>query len=127
MAEMMIRRVGVFSVAKMYGLLTFFVGLIIGVLYGLFFILMGATMSQFGPRGQQMSGAAPVVIGLIIMVAVPVFYGILGFVAGAIGGFIYNIAAGVVGGIKVDVEPTGPQYAPPPPPQQWGAANPYQQ
>src|SRR5450432_1202920 len=112
MAEMMIRRVGVFSVAKMYGLLTFFIGLIIGILYGLFFILIGASMSNFGPRGegQAIAGLGPVVIGLIFMVAFPVFYGIIGFITGAIGAFIYNIAAGIVGGIKLDLEPTAPQY-----------------
>ena len=36
MAEMTIRRFGVLSVAKMYGLLMFIFGLIFGVIYGLF-------------------------------------------------------------------------------------------
>ena len=45
MAEMTIRRFGVISVAKMYGLLMFIFGLIFGVIYGLFFIVFGAAMS----------------------------------------------------------------------------------
>ena len=122
MAEMTVRRVGVLSLAKMQGLLMFVMGLIIGVIYGLFFMLFGAAMSSLAPRGesQAMGGVSSIVIGLILMIAVPIFYGIIGFVGGAIGGFIYNIAAGIVGGIKLDLEGAQMQYAPPPPPQQWG-------
>ena len=39
MAEMTIKRFAVISVAKMYGLLSFIFGLIIGVIYGLFIML----------------------------------------------------------------------------------------
>ncbi len=53
MAEMTIRRLGVFSVAKMYGLITFIVGLIIGVIYGLVFMIFGAAISALGPGGRD--------------------------------------------------------------------------
>ena len=121
MAEMTVRRVGVLSLAKMQGLLMFVMGLIIGVIYGLIFMLFGAAMSSLAPRGegQAMGGVSSIVIGLILMIAIPVFYGIIGFIAGAIGGFIYNIAAGIVGGIELDLEGPTMQYSPPPPPQQW--------
>jgi hypothetical protein len=52
MAEMVIRRVGVLSLAKMQALLGFVIGLIIGVIYGLVFIILGATISSFAARGQ---------------------------------------------------------------------------
>jgi hypothetical protein len=123
MAEMTIRRVGVLSLAKMQGLLMFVMGLIIGVIYGLFFMLLGATMSSLAGRGegQAMGGISTVMVGLIMMIAIPIFYGIIGFIGGAIGGFVYNVAAGIVGGIKLDLEGAATQYAPPPPPEQWGA------
>jgi hypothetical protein len=122
MAEMTIRRVGVFSLAKMYALLLFVMGLIIGVIYGLIIMLFGAAMSSLAPRGEgpAMGGIGTIVFGLIMMIAVPVFYGIIGFIFGAIGGFVYNIAAGIVGGIELDLEGPTMQYSPPPPPQQWG-------
>jgi hypothetical protein len=121
MAEMTIRRFSVFSVAKMQGLLAFVIGLLIGVIYGLFFMLFGAAMSALAPRGDQaMGGVGSVVVGIIIMIAVPVFYGILGFVGGAIGALVYNLAAGVVGGIRFELEGVAPDYVPPPP-QQWGS------
>ena len=121
MAEMTVRRVGVLSLAKIQGLIMFVIGLIIGVIYGLIIILLGATMSSLAPRSesQAMGGISSVVVGLLIMIGAPIFYGILGFIGGAIASFVYNIAAGIVGGIKLDLEGATPHYAPPPPPQRW--------
>jgi hypothetical protein len=122
MAEMTIRRFSVFSVAKIQGLLAFVIGLLIGVIYGLIFMIFGAAMSSLAPQGdsQAMGGAGAIVIGIIIMIAVPVFYGLLGFIGGMIGALVYNAAAGIVGGIRFELESDVPDYAPPPP--QWGAA-----
>jgi hypothetical protein len=121
MAEMTIRRLGVFSVAKIEALLLFVIGLIIGVLYGLAFMIFGAAISSMAPGSDQaMGGVGSVIGGVVIMIIVPIFYGILGFIGGAIGALVYNLAAGVVGGIKIELEGAAPVYAPPPP-QQWGA------
>jgi len=49
MAEMTIKRFGVFSVAKMYGLLMFVAGLIIGVIYGVVLIVFGAAITGLSP------------------------------------------------------------------------------
>lgn len=119
MAEMMIRRVGVLSVAKIYGLLLTVFGLIIGVIYGLILIVAGVFVSSMSPRGDAGMGAPPIIMGVVAMIAFPIIYGIIGFIAGAIGGLIYNVAAGVVGGIELELEPTTPSYGAPPPPQQW--------
>jgi hypothetical protein len=121
MAEMTIKRFGVISVAKIYGLLTFIVGLIIGVIYGLFFIIFGAAMSAFAPGGRDAAagGIGSVVVGIVMMIAIPILYGLLGFISGAIGALIYNITAGVIGGIKFELEGVQQEYAPPPPPHQW--------
>lgn len=120
MAEMTIRRFGVFSVAKMYGLLMFIFGLIFGVLYGLFFIIFGAAMSAMGGGGDATAGgASSVVIGIVMMIAIPVMYGFIGFVMGAIGALVYNALAGMIGGVKFDLEGVQQDYAPPPPPHHW--------
>jgi hypothetical protein len=122
MAEMTIRRFNVFSVAKIQGFLGFVIGLLIGVVYGLIFMIFGAAISSLAPQAdsQALGGVGAIVVGLIIMIAVPVFYGILGFIGGAIGALVYNLAAGVVGGLKFELEGVAPAYAPPPP-QQWRA------
>lgn len=122
MAEMTIRRFSVLSVAKIQGLLMFVMGLIVGVIYGLIFMLFGAALSALAPSGgdQAMGGVGSIVVGLMFMIGFPIAYGFLGFIAGAIGALIYNAAAGIVGGIKFELEGTTSGYAPPPP-QQWGA------
>jgi hypothetical protein len=126
MAEMTIRRFGIFSVAKMQSLVMFVVGLIVGVIYGLFFMLFGAAISAFGARGDgsAVGGVPSIIVGVLVMIGVPIFYAILGFIGGAIGALVYNLAAGMIGGIKFELEGVNPQYAPPPSPQQW-SPNPY--
>ena len=119
MAEMTIRRFGVMSVAKMYGLLMFIFGLIFGVLYGLFFIIFGAAMSALGGREATAGGASTIVIGIVMMVGIPIMYGLLGFIMGIIAALVYNGAAGLVGGIKFELEGVHQEYAPPPLPHHW--------
>jgi hypothetical protein len=127
MAQMTIRRVGVFSLAKIQALLAFVMGLIFGVIYGLFFMLFGAAMSAMAPRAgdSAMGGISSIVIGLLMMIGFPITAAIFGFIGGAINGLIYNIAAGIVGGLKLELESATSEYAPPPPPPHQPWANPY--
>jgi hypothetical protein len=124
MAQMIIKRVGILSVAKIQAAIMAVFGLIIGVIYGLFFMLFGAMMMSQTAGG----GVSTLVIGLLMMVGIPIMYGVIGFIAGAIGALIYNLAAGFAGGIELELESAEPAYmAPPPvPPQQSWAPNPYQ-
>jgi hypothetical protein len=121
MAEMTIRRFGVLSVAKIYGLLSLIFGLIFGVIYGLFVMIFGAAMTAAagGSSEATAGGISTVVIGLGIMIGMPLMYGLMGFIIGAIAALVYNILAGMVGGIKFELEGTQQEYAPPPPPHQW--------
>ena len=124
MAEMTIRRFGVFSVAKMSAIIWFIFGLIVGVLYGLFFMIFGAALSSFAPEGQGMDATGSIVAGVFMMVVIPIIYGIMGLIAGAVGTLVYNILAGMIGGVKFEIEGVQQAYSPPPPPQDW-APNPY--
>jgi hypothetical protein len=123
MAEMTIKRFGVFSVAKMQSLVMFVLGIVIGVIYGLMFIIFGAAITAMAPRGESQAagGISTVVIGIVFMIAFPIIYAIVGFIIGCIWALVYNLAAGLVGGIKFELESVNSGYAPPPPPQQqWG-------
>ena len=127
MAKMQIKRMGVFSCAKIYSITMAAFGLIFGVIYGLFFMVVGGAMLAGGGRDSGAAGASGLVIGLVMMIAIPVFYGILGFVMGAVGALVYNVAAGFVGGIELELENVdGGHYAAPPSPG-WGEQPPYQQ
>jgi hypothetical protein len=121
---MMIRRVGVLSSAKISGIVGAGLGLIIGVIYGLIFMAVGATALA----GRNGPGAGfGIGLGLIIMIAVPVFYGFLSFIVGAVYAVIYNVAAGFVGGVELELEPLNTAYTTPPPPVQNWAQPPYGQ
>jgi hypothetical protein len=120
MAKVQVKRVGVFSYAKITAVTNAAFGVIIGVIYGLFFMVVGGAMMAGGGRGSSGVGVSSFVIGLILMVAIPVMSGIFGFIAGAIGAFIYNVASGFVGGLELELENLDGGYSAPPSPQ-WGA------
>ena len=119
MARMMVKRIGVLSAAKMYSLVGFGIGLIVGVIYGLIVMMFGAAM-MMSSSGTSSSGAGAgagasgFIIGLLIMVGFPILYGAMCFIAGAIGGLIYNVAARIAGGIELELESAPPDYYAPP-------------
>jgi hypothetical protein len=125
MAKVQIKRMGVLSCAKIYSITLAAMGLIIGVIYGLIFMVVGGAMMAGGGRDAGPAGVSSLVIGLVMMIAIPIFYGIIGFVAGIIGALVYNVAAGVVGGLEIEIENMdgGTSYAPPAP--NWGDQPPY--
>jgi len=124
MANLVLKRGGVLSIAKIEALIMACFGLIIGLFYGLFLGALGAMMPA--SRG----GAAVGGFGILAVFIVPVIYAVIGFIAGALGAVIYNFAAGFMGGIEIELENATPNYgvpppqnygAPPPPPQSYGA------
>jgi hypothetical protein len=125
MAKVQIKRMGVFSCAKIYSITLAAMGLIVGIIYGLIFMVVGGAMMAGGGRDAGTAGASSLVIGLVMMIAIPVMYGIIGFIGGIIGALVYNVAAGIVGGLELEIEnmDTGTSYAPPAP--NWGDQPPY--
>ena len=124
MAKMVIRRFGVFSAAKIYAVVLAGIGIIVGIIYGLFFIIFGAAMMAGSGHNSGAAGASTLVIGLVMMIVIPIFYGVLGFILGAIGALIYNTAAGIIGGLELELDNADTGYSAPPPPQY--GANQYQ-
>jgi hypothetical protein len=121
MAKVQVKRVGVFSYAKITSVTMAAFGVILGVIYGLIFMAVGGAMMAGGGRGAGTAGASSLVIGLIMMVAIPIFYAVIGFLAGLLGGVVYNVAARTVGGIELELENMdGDGYAAPPSPN-WNA------
>jgi hypothetical protein len=96
---MIIRRVGVWSVARMYGMLS----AIAGLFGGLLFAGLALVGSSFGPRNEAMPAFAGVLFGVGAVFILPIFYGVLGLAMGALGAALYNLFAGIVGGVEIDV------------------------
>jgi hypothetical protein len=105
MNKLLIRKLGVFSCAKIYAVIMLVISLIISIPYGLIIIvyaLFGAGM--MGGDAAFAVGGGGVVLGIGIMIGLPILYGVMGFIFGAIMALIYNVFSGIVGGVEMEVE-----------------------
>lgn len=89
-----LKKIDIFSVAKLQAILMVVVGLVLGIFSAIFAIIFGTITES--TRLIVSSKVIPMIFLL------PIFYGILGFVMGAVGAFLYNLIARWVGGIKVE-------------------------
>ena len=95
-----VRRLGIFSVAKVFTLLYAGIGLLIGALFSLLSIV-GSVL------GSMIEGEANPLLGMLFgvgaIIVLPIFYGILGFIGGVVSAALYNFCAGLIGGIEVEL------------------------
>jgi hypothetical protein len=96
--DMVIKRVGPVSCAKIAGALYAIMGFFAGA-----FISLLAMAGTFASQDTQMPFAGAL-FGVGAIVLLPVFYGCLGFVATLIMAWIYNILASALGGVEIDVQ-----------------------
>jgi hypothetical protein len=97
---MVIVRVGVLSVAKIFAIISAVFGLIAGCLMTLTFSFGGmAAAAQQDPGMAWVAG-----MGAMAIVILPIFYGVIGFIAGVLYAWIYNLAARFVGGIRIETD-----------------------
>ena len=89
-----LKKVGVFSVAKIFAVIS----LIIGLLVGIIVLIFGGIATIFMPQAAYAAGA-----GIVVIIFTAVGGAIGGFIYGAIAAFIYNLAAGWFGGIEVEL------------------------
>ncbi len=82
-------------------------GKLLGTLYALLGLIVGAFMSLIALLGAAVGGDAALgrfVGGVGAIVIIPILYGVMGFIGGLIGALLYNVVAGMVGGIRFDVD-----------------------
>jgi hypothetical protein len=101
---MVIRRIGVLSLAKIMGVLYGGIGLIIGICFALFSVLGGGALMASGQEGAGPGGGLMMGMGIGMAIAAPIFYGLLGFIGGLISGWLFNLAAGFVGGLEIETQ-----------------------
>ncbi|MFN3999559.1 DUF3566 domain-containing protein [Algoriphagus sp.] len=99
-----IKKIGVGSAAKVYGLTLGLLGIFIGIIYALIFSFIGTFASEEIP----MMGAG---LGIFILILIPIVYGILGFIIGALGAIIYNFVAKKFGGLEIELSESNPYPA----------------
>ena len=95
---MVLKSIGVFSLAKMMGALYATIGFIVGLLFAL------ASVVGAGFAGSGAEGLLGLVFGVGAVIFLPVFYGIMGFLGGALLSAIYNVVAGMAGGVELNLE-----------------------
>lgn len=96
---MQIKRVRVWSAAKVCGVLGGFIGVLVAGVAG----MVGVISGDFY-RGLNASDAVSLGARVGFVMAFPLIYAGLGFVGGALHAVIYNLVAEFFGGIEVDLE-----------------------
>lgn len=94
---MVIKRVGVVSVGKLYGAILASIGLLAGLLVAAVGSLGSGLASASGTSVLPFAG-----FGIAAVIVLPIVYGIIGFISGLVGGALYNLFAGLVGGIEIE-------------------------
>ena len=99
---MVIRHIGVGSLAKMLAALYAIWGFIFG-------IILRASRPWSAPgSAQRHDSAMPVWVGGFFgvgaIIFLPILYGLFGAIGGALTAVMYNVVAGMVGGLEVDTE-----------------------
>ncbi len=92
-----IKRIGVLSSGKIFGILYALMGLIFGAIMTLI-SFVGFTSSSAG------LGIFGALFGLGAMIFLPIFYGGMGFIFGLIIALLYNLVSSWVGGLEVETE-----------------------
>jgi len=95
-----IRRIGVLSAAKVFGILGVVIGLFVGVLMFLMTSLGGVAAAAQNQTGAGLMAG----MGVVALVVMPIMYGVLMFLGGALQAFVYNVGARFVGGIEIEAE-----------------------
>lgn len=98
--ELSVRKVGVFSLAK-----------IMGAIYGLFGLIFGAIMSLVSLIGGLgvlaeggEDGALAIFFGIGAIIVLPILYGVMGVLLGLLTGLIFNLVSGITGGLELEVD-----------------------
>ena len=98
---MIVKSVGLFSLAKILGIIYAFFGFIAGLFFS-FFALIGALVgSNFADSPEPLVG---IFFGVGSVILFPILYGVLGFIGGIITAGIYNLTARWVGGLEIELE-----------------------
>jgi hypothetical protein len=98
---MVIRHIGVGSLARILGALYALWGFIFGVVVALI-ALAGAGMSA--SSDSPMPGWLGGFLGVGAVIFLPIVYGVLGALGGALTAVMYNLIAGMVGGLSIETD-----------------------
>lgn len=110
-----IKRLNVWSVAKV----SFVLGAVFGFLAGLLLWMFADMLSQLplSGLGDVEGGDGLGRLSAMLPFVLAVFYAVVAMIVNGIVAGVYNLLAGLVGGIELTLAPPQPAYAPPAMPQ----------
>lgn len=94
-----IKKIRVLSMAKIFGLTSAIIGLVLGLLIGFIMFVVGSVIGT----SNILSPIYGVSLGILGFVLIPLIHGIFGFLIGALTALLYNIFAQWIGGIEVEI------------------------
>ena len=83
-------------------------GIILGILYGLFSLILVPFFLLFALVSAKTGTAAPAFMGVGFAIVLPVIYAFFGFIGGLLMAALYNLIAGWTGGIEFEVTDVAP-------------------
>ncbi|KYK28292.1 MAG: hypothetical protein AYK19_21075 [Theionarchaea archaeon DG-70-1] len=95
-----IKKIGVFSMAKIEAALGAVIGFIVGIIWAIIAVFVRGFAEV---AGAPMRTAGPI-FGVAAIVIMPLLYAVIGFIGGALIAFLYNVIAGWIGGIEIELE-----------------------
>ena len=101
---MVLKRIGILSLAKIMGILYAVLGLLMGFIISavaLFGALLG---SAFSNSTEPFMG---LIFGAGAIIVMPILYGVMGFISGIITAGIYNFVVRFTGGLELEFEGEG--------------------
>lgn len=94
-----VKRVGIWSVAKIF----LFFGIAMGLIFGIYYSLMIANISSINPLLAEQIGVMTGGQIFMIFIVMLLVISVMSFLSGIIGAALYNLFAKMIGGIKVDL------------------------
>ena len=90
-----LKKVKIYSLARMYSIISAFMGFIFGLLNILLFLVSKNDSTNLGVTPSYGYG------GIILF---PLIYGITGFIFGAFSAYLYNLVSRHIGGIEFEID-----------------------
>jgi hypothetical protein len=99
---MTLRRIGVWSAARISLVLGAVVGLLVGATMSAVILL--SMLTTWTPSSGPLLSFGNAWFGVSAVVLVPILYGATGLVGGAVAALLYNLSARLVGGLALEFE-----------------------
>ena len=101
---MIIKRIGVLSLAKLQAILGAGLGVLVGAFFALFSMVGGGAMMAAGGSDAGAGMGMMAGIGIAAIFIFPIIYGVCGFIGGLISAWLFNLAARFVGGLEIETQ-----------------------